>query len=125
MRRGNRGLPTHEDPGFFRSDFFDGISKLLHVIHADGRDHADIRWDCGGRIEPPAHAGFEHDDLALAEAEPAHRQHQRDFKKRRMRFHPLAQSPQLGEHRGAGLLGDFLAAHWDPLAEVDEMRRGE
>ena len=49
----------------------------------------------------------EHDEIALALPKPAHRQRESDFKKRRMRFHRLADFAQRTEHCGAVLLGNF------------------
>ena len=123
--RGDDPLAGDENPCFLGRDGFECIAEPLRVIQADGCNDANIGGHGGGGIEPATHAGFENDELAFSLAEPAHRQCQRDLKKRRVLSEAFADFPQRGEHGGAGVFGDLLAGDFDALRVIDEMGRGE
>ncbi len=125
LRRGKRGHALQENSRFLPRDRPERLPEPLRVIHPDRRDHADIGRHRRGRIEPPAHARFQDDQLAAALVEPAHRHRQRDLEKGGVRLQRFADRARFREQLRAPFLGDHFPGNPHPLPVVDEVRRGK
>ncbi len=95
------GTPGLRMPAFLSSDLSEGLAEVLLVIEADRRDRRHQRLDHIGRIKPPAEANLADRDLHRRPAEQLKGDSSGDFKKCRMRVHPvIAQSIDHGSHVG-------------------------
>jgi hypothetical protein len=119
------GRVGFEDPCLFSGDFPNRIAKPLLVVESDGSDDADIGRNCVGRVEPPAHSGFENRNFTVFLLKMLHRQSKADFEKGRMRFPIRNMLANFSENASdVGLWNHFPTDAYS-LAEGDEMRRSE
>ena len=97
----------------------------IGVVEPDRTQHRHLRIDEVGRIEATSHAGLEDHDLAAFVEEMPHREREGEFEKRGMALPIHDESAQLVQTRGDGFLRDHRSIDPDPLAVVDQVRRGK
>ena len=119
-----------DDPGFLRCDLRKRVSEILHVVIADGSDHADKgRLYRTGSIQPAAQACLENCVFHACFPESTQCHSQKKFKEGRMGKSAFFHSPDcpecIFEKPGKRAVIDRCTVNGDSLIDLHQMRRSK
>ena len=129
LRQRHHNSVRADDAGLLARDLGDGVAEIFLMIERDVGNHRDQRLDDVGRVQPAAHADFEHRNLDADAGEVFECHHGQHLEEAGMP-RQLAGAQKLLRraldaivNRAELDIGDGFAVHPNALVDAHQMRR--